>query len=56
MKCYKCWMLDVKDREIKQLKEQQEAILDMMQLALRRLTVGTGNRTREVRQPGGRCP
>ena len=33
MKCYKCWMLDVKDREIKQLKEQQEAILDMMQLA-----------------------
>ena len=26
-------MLDVKDREIQQLKEQQEAILDMMQLA-----------------------
>ena len=36
MKCYKCWMLDVKDREIKQLKEQQ----DMIQLAFCAVSLG----------------
>lgn len=33
MKCHDCWMLKLKDEEIKQLKNQQEVILETMQMA-----------------------
>ena len=33
MRCEKCWVLEVKDMEIKQLKEQQKALLETMQLS-----------------------
>ena len=33
MRCNNCWLLQVKDEEINQLKEQQKALLETMQLA-----------------------
>ena len=33
MRCEKCWVLEVIDMEIKQLKEQQKALLETMQLS-----------------------
>lgn len=33
MRCDKCWVLQVKDEEIKQLKNQQKALLETMQMA-----------------------
>ena len=32
MRCNNCWLLKVKDEEINQLKEQQKALLETMQL------------------------
>lgn len=33
MRCNNCWLLQVKDEEIRQLKDQQKALLETMQLA-----------------------
>ena len=34
MRCENCWVLKVKDEEIEQLKRQQKAALEIMQMAL----------------------
>ena len=33
MRCNNCWILKLKDEEINQLKEQQKALMEAMQLA-----------------------